>query len=80
MIYHKPKTCPGCDTQKTVLSFMIPSAVEENKKEYRPVCNVCYLTQYMTLASYWTSNKTYLKFRLRIGGHIARRPARRMSK
>ena len=32
MIYHKPKTCPGCDKPKTTLSFMIPSAVDSTKK------------------------------------------------
>ncbi len=80
MIYHKPQTCPRCDKKKTTLSFMIPSAVDDKKKEYRVVCNACYLTQYMTLASHWTTNKAYLNHRLRIGGHTARRPARRMSK
>ena len=80
MIYHKPKTCPRCDVPKTTLSFMKPSAVEDVKKEYRVMCNVCYLMQGVPMATEWTCNKTYLKRRLRIGGYLARRPAKRMSR
>jgi len=80
MIYHKPKTCPGCNVPKTTLSFMIPSAVDDKKKEYRSVCNVCYLMQGWAVADEWTCNKTYLKRHLRINGYLARRPAKRMSK
>lgn len=80
MIYHKPRTCPGCDKPKTTLSFMVPSAVDDKAKEYRAMCNVCYLMQGVPMATEWTCNKTYLKRRLRIGGYLARRPAKRASK
>ena len=70
MIYHKPKTCPGCDTQKTTLSFEIPNTgkTRQTKPELRTICNVCYNMGSKVLANQATNNETYRKYGLTING------------